>query len=375
MESPEFKALLRKYTAGNCTAAEKALIEAWYIQLEPGEFQDLSNDQIDSILAMQPPFANEPQKKRLWRWIGAAAAVFVVISTGLYFTLDNKVMPGHVAAIVETDAAPGTNKATLTLATGKKIVLHDARTGVLANEADAAISKTEEGQVVYSVTNTDESPGISLFNTMTTPRGGQYHLTLADGTGVWLNAASSITYPTRFTANERRVEITGEAYFEVAHIADKPFHVVSKGQDVQVLGTHFNINTYSDEPVVKTTLLEGSVSVSNLNTHLSKLIKPGEQAINSSTGLKVMQADIDATMAWHEGDFVFNSQGLEEVMRLLSRWYDIDVNYDNYKSSKQTFTGVVSRSKNLSAVINMMKKSTTTLNFDIRGKTIFVSNR
>ncbi len=373
MTNPEFKALLRQYNTGNCSDEEKALIESWYMEFELAEPIRLTDEQIDGILAMQVPIHIEPRKKPLWKWISVAAAILIVVSTGIYLTLNGPATK-QVVTQLKTDAEPGTNKAILTLANGKEIVLNNAQTGVLASEVDATIRKTEDGRVVYSATDKIENQSSILYNTMTVPRGGQYHLTLADGTEVWLNASSSITYPIRFVDNERKVEITGEAYFEVARQNNQPFQVVSRGQVVEVLGTHFNINAYDDEPVVKTTLLEGSVKVSNLKSQISILIQPGEQSILTPTSLKVVEADLEEAMAWHNGDFVFNSQNLEEIMRNVSRWYDVDIDYEHYKPNKQTFTGVVSRSRNLSAVINMLKKSTTTLKFDIQGKSVRVGN-
>ncbi|MBB5436924.1 ferric-dicitrate binding protein FerR (iron transport regulator) [Pedobacter sp. AK017] len=371
MSNPEFKALLRKYNAGNCTEEEKTLIETWYLKFEVDDPVELSQEQINGILAMQVPVQIKPQKKQLWKWVGAAAAILVVLSTGIYLKINNAKVSEQVVSKEQTDVDPGVNKAILTLATGKKILLEDAKNGVLTSEDNATIRKTGAGQVEYLVADNQATTAI-LLNTMTTPRGGQYHLILADGTKVWLNAASSITYPIRFAGKERKIEITGEAYLEVAHLADQPFHVVSRGQDVEVLGTHFNVNAYADEPVTKTTLLEGSVRIT-AEGH-TKILKPGEQAILSSTGLKMSSADIDETMAWHEGDFVFNSQTLEEIMRTVSRWYDVDVDYTHYKFNKQTFTGVVSRSRKLSAVINTIKKSMPTLKFDIHGKKVAISN-
>jgi transmembrane sensor len=233
------------------------------------------------------------------------------------------------------------------------------------------VTKTADGHVVYSATGDNTNEPV-LFNTMSVPRGGQYHLTLNDGTQVWLNSNSSITFPTRFSGSERKVEIRGEAYFEVAHQAEKPFRVLSKGQVIEVLGTRFNLNAYDDEPAFKTTLLQGSVKVT-ANGKI-KVLRPGEQAVFKGKVLSLSIPDLEEVMAWHEGDFVFKKQTVEEIMRKVSRWYDIDVDYEHYSPDNQTFTGVLSRTKNLSSVIQMMKSSTSKLKFHIDGKRLVISN-
>lgn len=366
------KELLIKYKIGNCTDAEKALVEKWLFQYQ-NEKLDLSDEKIEQI--GQDIWLNLPKpqlrvvKKSLWLRVAAAAAVLMFLSAGLYFMFNGTNRSN--AVVYKTDIKPGANKAILTLASGKTIVLTGAKNGELANEGNAVISKAANGEVVYNINDTANVKTLA-YNTMTTPRSGQYHLVLADGTNVWLNAESSIKYPTVFSGSERKVEITGEAYFEVAHNAAKPFRVVTNGQVVEVLGTHFNVNAYTDEPIVKTTLLEGSVKVTQ-NENMAMLI-PGQQAQvnrNADNAIQVIEhADTDEATAWKNGLFQFNKASIESIMRQASRWYNVEVSYDNNKKPVKTFTGNISRNSNLSQLLQIL--SYTGSRFEIDGKKIIV---
>jgi len=273
----------------------------------------------------------------------------------------------QVALNEKQDIAPGSNKAILTLANGKQVLLTGAHNGRLATQGSTVINKNADGEVIYQQ-GTAASKNVD-YNTMSTPRGGQYKLTLADGTSVWLNSASSIRYPTAFNGAERIVEVSGEAYFEVAHNASKPFKVQSGSQTVQVLGTHFNVNAYTDEPVIKTTLLEGSVSISSgvENT----LIRPGEQAVFDRHLFKVTQADIEDEMAWKNGMFRFTNENLESIMRKVSRWYDVDVVYEDNEARQLPLTGIITHFTNVSKVLHMLEL-TRQVHFKVTGKKIIV---
>jgi len=267
------------------------------------------------------------------------------------------------------DLAPGGNKAILTLSTGKQIVLTGARNGKLAQQGDADITKTADGQIVYG--KGDESAAAEVsYNTTSTPRGGQFQVVLADGTKVWLNAASSITYPTVFTGTDREVEITGEVYFEVAHNAAKPFRVKSNGQIVEVLGTHFNINAYKDEPVITTTLFEGSVKI-NKGT-ASALLKPGQQSLvtENNHAIKITDnVDLDQALAWKNGKFYFTNTDIEEVMRQVARWYDVDIEYEG-KVPNIRLSGSCYRNLTASKALAILEY--TGINFKIEGRKIIV---
>ncbi|SDS33672.1 FecR family protein [Mucilaginibacter mallensis] len=289
-----------------------------------------------------------------WGKIAAAASILLFISIGGYF-LWHKQAPGKQIVHnqpLHNDIAPGGNKAILILASGKQIVLTGAKNGTLAKQGAITISKTSNGQVVYTDASTAaQNTAFISYNSIETPRGGQYHLTLADGTNVWLNAASSIKYPTAFTGNERRVEITGEAYFEVKHDAAKPFRVICNGQIVEDLGTHFNINAYSDESAVKTTLLEGSVAVTSVGKN--KILKPGEQAQLENGDIHLANVDVDEMVAWKNGLFDFKDANIGIVMRQLARWYDVDVEYEG-KIPDILFTGKLHRDINAAQILDML---------------------
>lgn len=244
------------------------------------------------------------------------------------------------------------------------------KNGQLAIQGNTEITKTADGDITYRQT-ADQSGVLSTlaYNTVSTPTGGQYHLLLADGTNVWLNAASSIRYPTAFTRAERKVEITGEAYFEVAHNVAKPFRVQSSRQVVEVLGTHFNVNSYADENETKTTLLEGSVKVTGSSGF--KLIKPGQAAVLKGNHLAVAEADVEEAVAWKNGYFKFNDN-LEVIMDKVARWYDVSIVYQSKPDPDYTFVGEISRGRNLSEILKIMEY-TGKVHFEIEGRRIIVS--
>lgn len=299
------------------------------------------------------------------RW--AAVLAFVLCcSLAVYFLIDKDAyLEEHVRAAASTaevqDIPPGSNKAVLTLGDGTTIDIDDSKKGKLAQQGNANIVKVDDGQLNYEV-NSKVNTTIT-YNTLSTPRGGQFQLTLSDGTRVWLNAASSIRYPTQFSGNERRVEITGEAYFEVSHNERLPFIVglSESASEILVLGTVFNVNSYADELSVNTTLLEGSVSIKHDKT--SVLLKPGEQAqvagkINPGAGsVKIVKdADLAQVTAWKDGVFSFHNAGLREVMRQCSRWYNIDVIYEGDVPDIE-FGGRMGRDVSLSKLLYFFKGS------------------
>ncbi len=370
--------LANKWLNKEITPEEEQEFHVWYSQnldlpVEiPADFVGSEEEHRQRILNSIQNAIDKPARK-VWPRIVAAASIILGLFIGSYIlihTTESK----QTAQIQKQDIAPGSNKAVLILANGQQIILSDAKNGHLAQQGSAIINKTANGQVVYNTLKNSPTGGNSeetfVYNTMTTPRGGQYHLTLADGTNVWLNAASSIRYPTAFTGKVRLVEVTGEAYFEVAHIAAKSFRVISKNQAIEVLGTHFNVNTYEDEPATITTLLEGSVKISSIHSSNSSLLKPGEQAEITTEGIKVMSADIEEAVSWKNGDFVFNNQNIKSIMRSLSRWYQLDVIYQG-PVSQELFYAKISRFKNISQVLKMLEK-TKAVHFKIEGRRVIV---
>jgi ferric-dicitrate binding protein FerR (iron transport regulator) len=314
---------------------------------------------------------NTRSGKRLWGWI-AAATIIVILSGSaiLWFNRTSKpvmVTAGDQRHQFKNDRTPGGNKAMLTLANGSVIVLDSAQNGTLAEQGNMKVLKLDDGMLKYEGAASNNE---TAYNTLSTPRGGQYKLILPDGSKVWLNAASSITYPTAFTGTERKVSIVGEAYFEVTKNAARPFKVSVDGMEIAVLGTHFNVNAYSDESTIKTTLLEGAVRITKGNAN--GLLKPGQQAQLNHSGATISilnNIDLDEVMAWKNGAFNFNDQNLAQVMRKLSRWYDIDVIYENGIPDIE-FGGKMSSNLNLSDVLGFLRGSK--VKFRIEGKRLIV---
>lgn len=333
------------------------------------------NDTYLEILAKM----DEPQVAKhnfqLWRKIAVAVSLLLVVGFGGYFYSQKAVRMADLTA-TNTDVAPGKNKATLTLANGKKIVLSDAVKGELAEENGISITKTQDGQIVYRVANGALASDQLKYNTLTTARGEQYQVILPDGTKVWLNAASSLKFPSTFAkVSQRKVELTGEAYFEVAKDKTHPFKVASSGQEVEVLGTHFNINSYEDDPTIKTTLLEGSIRViaDKIVGKKGVIIKPGEQTRLTAKGIEIVQIDVEQAIDWKNGDFSFQQESLTQLMKRVSRWYNMNVEYQKDVDKEQTFTGQVSRSKHLSELLKNLE-SIGNVRFKIEGDKITVMN-
>jgi ferric-dicitrate binding protein FerR (iron transport regulator) len=297
-------------------------------------------------------------KRRNWIRYAAAAAIVVVLGTSIYYFTQSgsdKTLAAQPVPVTK-DIDPGKEGAILTLKDGTTVILDNRGNGLVATQNGANVM-LDNGQLVY---NNNKGNTQVAYNTVTTPRGRQFQLVLSDGTKVWLNAASSLTYPTAFVGKERRVEVTGEVYFEVTHLNDgKPFFVkVNDKTEIQVLGTHFNINSYNDEASINTTLLEGSVKIINGNN--KTLLKPGQQAqINNLTraSIKVVdEVDVEKVMAWKNGRFYFDDASLGEVMRQLQRWYDIEVVYEKGVPQFE-FIGKLSKDLPLSGVLRGLEVS------------------
>lgn len=308
-------------------------------------------------------------------WMVAASVIIILVAGVSYFFIKKNGNEGLKENIVKShtlknDIEPGGNKAILTLANGSTIILDSAQNGALSHQGNATVIKLGSGKLSYQKVK-ENNLGEVHFNTITTPVGGQYQLELEDGSKVWLNAASSMRFPTEFRGKERKVEITGEAYFEVKHDASKPFHVLVDGADVTVLGTHFNVNAYNDDGLMKTTLLQGSVKISKENKKV--LITPGEQAQieNQSDKIEIeKEVDVEQVMAWKNGKFIFKDADITNIMKQLERWYDIKVSY-NTNITKEQFVGVISRNVNLSEILKMLEK-TGAVKFEITGRNVIV---
>lgn len=357
MDSKDLENLFERYTNGEATPEERALVETWYLTngnktTDPVPEQVLADQQesLKELLSQINPV------RRLWPRIAAAASILLFIGlSGWYLLLHKRIPVNQYAnnAIARKQIVPGGNKAIITLSDGTNITLGDKKTGRLATQGSTQIDQTRDGEINYSQAGpSDNKPSDALmYNTASTPRGGQYELVLSDDTKVWLNASSSIRFPVVFRGNERRVQITGEAYFEVAHNAAMPFRVEARGQTVEVLGTHFNVNAYDDEASVKTTLLEGSVKVTAQSG--STTIKPGEQADLKDGKLSVNEVDVDDVVAWKNGYFSFKDDDLRAVMRQISRWYNVDITYDG-NIPQRKFSGEIARNTNISQMLDIL---------------------
>lgn len=383
MDEQQAEELINKYSKGLCTSEEKAFVEAWFTaemnkrnakQDEPDyEFKEkeLWNHISDKTI-------QKPTKNKIWLLMASAAAVLLVVSAAIFlytYRINNQ---SDQANQLANDIAPGGNKAFLTLADGKRIVLTDARIGKLAEQSGVKITKATDGQLIYTVSDlTKKNNKVNEFNIIETPNGGQYQIKLPDGTKVWLNAASSLKFPSSFSRLvNRRVElIRGEAYFEVAKDKKHPFIVQTDQQEVEVLGTHFNINNYSDESFTKTTLFEGAVRVSPVDKDGTKeksiVLKPNEQALLRANTVKVTDADTEEALAWKNGYFKFHDENIESVMRKVARWYNIKVQYSG-SIPNQGLEGTMSREQNLSVVLNKLQ-TTGLVKFEVNGNTVIVS--
>jgi len=316
-----------------------------------------------------------PKKIRLWYTrtvIAAAVLALAIFGTALfYWNTKPKGNPTQNPISIANDIPPGKAGATLTLFNGQKIKLSDVSSKDLAKQTGLEVSKTENGQLVYTVYPPLSALGMTEgFHTLSTSRGEQYSVVLPDGSQVWLNAESSIKYPTSFARQgSRRVSLTGEGYFEISKDTAHPFIVETDKQKVEVLGTHFNINSYTDEPSIKTTLIEGSVRVSA--SAQTVILRPNQQSILTGINpIRVEAIDPEETMAWKNGYFRFKDEKIQSIMRKISRWYNIDIEYIGEMPS-EGIAGRVSRSKNISQVLQALE-ATKLVHFTIEGRKVLV---
>lgn len=393
-----FNKLIDKYLRGKATPEEADFIEQYYQYLghsadftdtlSDTEREELQRSMLDKIKEKMPGANDNPASTTRNKWIGrmtaAAAVVLIAVGAAIIFkvasTTNKTEESPTVAAPVPNDVAPGGNRAMITLEDGSRIFLDTSANGTISQQGSIQVVKLSDGEIVYK--KLDNNNARVSINTMITPRGGQYQLTLADGTKVWMNAASSITYPTAFTGNERKVVISGEVYFEVAPLFFKsnqgkvPFIVQVNsnagvgGMEIQVLGTHFNVNTYADNGTTTTTLLEGSVLIKKNSQ--TQMLKPGQQAAVQHTIVVNNNVDTELVMAWKNGFFSFSNSSLEMVMKQLARWYDVEVVYENNKPDMK-FWGSISMHSNLSQVLKILEESK--VNFRIENKKIIVLSK
>ena len=388
MEENRLKVLLNKYHEHNLSHSELSELNDWFHSVNLGfpEFEkwvDNIKDEKEYVANSLMNFKNRLHvqqlvKVRRRRWLTAAASLLIFMTAFSVYLLKEKYPVRQIVKGKNEEIIPGGNNAVLTLNNGRKIALNNVKDGKLALQGKTVISKTSEGKIVYNNQTAKNALGETSFNTITTPRGGTYQVVLSDGTKAWLNAASSIKFPVAFNGNSREVVISGEALFQVAH-SSKPFRVICNGQIVEDLGTVFDVNSYDDEPGIKTTLLEGSVRViiSNTLNNLKKtslVLKPGQQAILANNNFKIQNPNADEVIAWKNGKFFFDNEQLVSIMRQASRWYDVEIVYEDEKLKKYKFSGVTTRFADISQLLTTLEM-TNKVKFKVQGKQITVQNK
>jgi ferric-dicitrate binding protein FerR (iron transport regulator) len=388
MQNERIRLLASKFLDGSATEAEKEELHAWYDEWKddemivttdgPGNEDAMKQRILSGILqrvdeekATAPVIGIRTSGKK-W-WAVAAVLLLLIGGAGTYLVMRSNGPSEPVLAendFYKNDVAPGTNTATLQLADGRIVNLADSiQTGL--QQGNASVEKGNDGTIVYNIEDTEQKKGSSVaYNTISTPNGGEFKIVLADGSKVWLNAASSLRFPASFVGDERNVVLTGEAYFEIAKDARKPFTVTANGTTTRVLGTHFNIKAYNDEQDVITTLVEGAVRIES-NDQQKNLV-PGQQALirTDARNIVVSTADVDDAVAWKNGYFTFRNENIKDIMRRISRWYDISVKYEAGVDAN-AFGGTFSRSKSLKQLLKSLEM-TNTIHFKIDGKNVTV---
>jgi len=404
LKEPQLAALFNRYLNNQCSSAEVKLLLQHFNSENEALLRNLIQEEIakEDATGFQPELqaqanevwqqikqkineekgivkplvspVNEKRSVSLWVRIAAAACIILALGMSTYFIWNDKnqltstTSKPDLVSIEKDTLAPAIDKAILTLSDGRTINLDNSQSGLLATEGATKIHKASDGKVVYE--STDITPTTEItYNVLSTPRGGKYDLMLSDGTKVWLNAASSIRYPSVFSGSSREVEITGEAYFEVKHDDAKPFRVKAAGQLIEDIGTAFNVNAYDDEPELKTTLVEGIIKVTVKDK--AAILKPGQQAVtNLNQPLHIKSnVDVDEAMAWHKGLFHFQDADIQTMMRQLARWYDVDISYEGPVPQRR-FSGKIYR--NISALKVADILSYKQIHFRIEGKRIIV---
>jgi len=354
-EREEIKQLFERYRAGRCTPEEQARLHAWFNRYTGHEASGLDE------LKVAFESGQTAKRSRGFRWFPYAAAAVLALAAGLYFfqpNVENGI--SGIDNLTAADILPGSNRATLTLADGRTVDLSEAQAGIIIGDG---ITYLDGSAVLSPEVGKSESPedsphvGLATYDLrLTTPKGGTYQIMLSDGTQVWLNAASTLKYPSRFESNERVVEIDGEGYFAVTKDRSRPFKVVSKGQEVEVLGTEFNISAYADDNTVKTTLVEGAVQIVNRQSKIVNKLLPGEQSVVRGATTDIRQVATEPYIAWKNGDFYFDNTPLADMMKQIGRWYDVEVVYEK-AVPKEKFSGAMSRNVTLQTVLELLRIS------------------
>lgn len=381
--------LISGYIRKTLSSAEHDELDSWVEASDENMllFEELTDEKnIEANLAWMDKVKTEQSLKKIKqkiefgpkqnktssnRWVyGIAASIIILIAAFAIFrmTLDQKTERPVVTKIPQTDIQPGGNKGTLTLSNGSVIDLNNAKIGLLENDNGTSINKSTDGEITYANSSTADN-NLSNYNILSSPKGGQYKVQLPDGSIVWLNAASSLKYPTAFTANERIVELKGEAYFEIAKNRNKPFIVkLTDESEVKVLGTHFNVMSYEDEKAKEITLLEGSVEIKHLTN--TQILTPGQQG-QVTLGKINLNSEVDTmkVTGWKNGQFVFHDADIQTIMKQVDRWYDVEIKYQ--AKVNQQFNAVISRNEPVSRLLHLLE-GTGQIHFKIENKIIYV---
>lgn len=391
-ENKKIGQLLYKFMQGTLTEEEETFLECWKTQSHANQFvfDEVTNEEnISEILKEYHPANRQILKKVIWEKVAArlpqmrkksvvrrrgmymriAAVIMLTLGiTGYFFWQENRKAGNSEAPRFADVKAPHANKATITLANGQKVSLDSLLSGTLAVQGDGKLVKLANGQIVYEGT-AGEAAHIPIYNTLENPKGSKViDMVFSDGSHIWLNAGSSVTFPVVFSGVQRKITLTGEAFLDVAHNAAMPFIVEARGVAIEVLGTNFNVNAYNDEEDIKVTLLKGAVKLNNQTS--SGLLKPGQQACVKDKIRVSNDVDVDAVMAWKNNKFLFNNNNIQEVMRQLEKWYNIKVVYET-QPTREEFVGSISRNVNLSQILALLSE-TKAVNFEIKGNLVVV---
>jgi len=376
----EFKLIIKKIN-NTLSPEEESVFNIWYNESEENRHYfakvennyqiEMENINLDIAWnAIDRKISPSKNRKQFYRY-AIAASVALLMGIG-YFTVTKTtaIDSGKGSAQTEEgEVIKNTNDIILTLSDGSKVILNDQKNGVVASQQSVVITKDKDGSIRYDENN-DQHTGKPTYNTLITPNGKTFQIALPDGTNVWMNAGSSLKYPTYFDGNERLVVLTGEAYFEVSHDAKMPFKVFSNGQQVEVLGTHFNIRAYENEPLLKTTLLEGKIKITESDN--SSLVKPGQQVKVSLTNhsMKIAEVNTESAVAWKSRLFYFEDAKYDEIMREIERWYDVKVIYKG-KIPDERFQGAIQKDLKLNQVLKMLESND--VHFKVSGKEVLVT--
>lgn len=380
-KSERLKYLADKWLAGTISTEERIEFDTWYLSYEDHVVEDLSAESLDGLeselyhdiqkqagIQELPKLSRQRPIKQIYYW--AASIILIVGLATFFYTRDSNksALVGSHASIIK----PGSDKGNLQLGNDLAYDLDGVKDGVLLSRSGVEVVKTKEGEISYVIRKPESlDPNQIIESSVATPNGGQYKITLSDGTRIWLNAASSAKFPIAFVGKERVVELQGEAYFEVAKDVHKPFIVKTQNEEVRVLGTHFNVNAYQGAPSSKVSLLEGKVSVIAQQGKYKTDLEPGQQTVNNAASIQVEAFNMEESIAWKNGDFIFNNERLDQVMLRVGRWYDVQVEVDPAIGGMLIW-GSISKSEQIDKVLKLVQLTSDHITYRIEGRRVYM---